>query len=324
MPPFTRPVALLAAASLTLVACSSVTFDDNTSDVATLRAGPLNTQNTLTLATSSGYLAEAVSTAGADLQVTASFPAFAPAAEAMLASQIDMTTGSSTAFITAVHDNPGLVIFAVEVNDNDTQGIVAAPGTGITSVSDLAGRTVAVNEGGTGDYLLRTALTRVGMDVEDVQSVNLAPAEAAAAFATGKVDAWASWDQYLQSALAVDGAAMVTLAADVGATNPTVHVTTQDFLTRHPELVRAAYDALTEQAEAVVADPELLVAAYHADGAPLSVAQAIAANTPPRIAPADSGFFTELQGVADFYAEQGLTTSSTDVSDAVVDIRELP
>ncbi len=324
MPTLAQSATLVVAATLTLVACTSAAIDDTTSNVDVLRAGPLNTQNTLTLATGSGQLEQAISSAGATLEETASFAAFAPAAEAMAAGQIDITTGSSTALVTAAQDNPELVIFAVEANDNDTQGIIAAPGTGITSINDLAGRTVAVNEGGTGDYLLRMALTQMGMSVEDVHVANLAPPEAAIAFAAGKVDAWATWDQYLASGLSVDGAELVTLAADVGATNRTVHVTTRDFLNRHPELIRAAYDALAEQAEAVIADPEVLAAAYRANGAPASVAQTIAAKTPPKIEPADDDFTQELQAVADFYAAQGLTTTATDVSKAVVDVRELP
>ncbi|WP_156253382.1 NrtA/SsuA/CpmA family ABC transporter substrate-binding protein [Pseudactinotalea terrae] len=321
MPALLRPAALLATAVLTLVACAT---PDDATGVAELRAGPLNTQNTLTLATASGHLEEAVTEGGGTLHIAASFPAFAPAAEAMAADQIDMTTGSSTSLISALQGNPDLVVFAVEVNDNDTQGIVAAPATGITSVGDLSGRTVAINEGGTGDYLLRTALARAGMDIEDVEPVHLAPPEAATAFAGGQVDAWATWDQYLVAAQDIDGATLVAMAADVGATNPTVHVVTRDFLTNHPELVRAAYDALTEQAESVIAHPELLAEAYREDGAAPEVAQAIAAKTPPRIVPADEDFTEQLQDVAEFYAEQGLITSTTDVSEAVVDVRELP
>lgn len=318
-----RPLALLAAALAVLAACSEPTPAPGNS-AAELRVGPLTTQNTLTLATRGGALANEVARSGGSLQLPATFPAFAPAAQAMAAGQIDVTTGSATALIPALQGNPDLVVFAVEANDNDTQGIVAGARTGIASVSDLAGHTVAVNEGGTGDYLLRVALAQAGMDIDDVEPVYLSPPDAATAFAGGQVDAWATWDQYLVSAERLPGATLVALARDIGATNPTVHVVSRSLVTAHPDLVRALYRALEAQAEAVVASPTELEAAYRDAGAAPEVAAAIAAKRPPRIVPADDAFAEELAAVAQFYRAHGMTTTTTDVSQAVVDVRDLP
>lgn len=323
-----RALALLACAAL-LVACAPA--DDaarsdgrDDGDVGSIRVGPLSTQNTLTLALHDGVLAAAVADAGGEVAVTSPFPAFAPAAEAVLAGRVDMTTGSSTALVPALHGGADVVVFAVEHDDGDTQGIVAAPGTGIRTVRDLAGRSVAVNVGGTGDYLLRTALAREGMTIDDVDPVPLGPADAATAFTTGQVDAWATWDQYLALATRTDGSTVLAVAADIGATNRTVHVVSRDVLTDHPGLVRAAFEALREQAAAVAASPDLLRDAYLADGATDAVAEHVAAWTPPTIVPADDAFRAELQGVADVYAQWGLTASVVDVTDAVVDVRTLP
>lgn len=295
-----------------------------------LRVGPLNTQNTLSMAVRGDALLEpvheavrTVGAAGARIDEVASFPAFAPAAEAMAAGQVDMTSGSVTSLVAALEGNPDLVVFAVEVSDGDTQGIVAAPGTGVESIEDLAGRSVAFNEGGTGDYLLRLALEGAGMTVDDVLPVPLSPPEAAAAFATGRVDAWATWDQYLASAELTDGARLVATAADIGATNPTVHVVSREFLREHPEVVAAVYEALVEQADAVVADPGLLEQAYRDAGADDDVAAAVVAKRPPTIAWADEAFADDVAAVARFYAAQGLTPEVVDTGDATVDVRVL-
>lgn len=328
VPALVRACALggLLASMSVLAACSPPGTDASghgDPDVP-LRVGPLNTQNTLTLAAASTRLEDTVRETGGAVSLGSPFPAFAPAAEAMAADRIDMTTGSSTSLVAALQGDPDLVVFAVEDNDNDTQGIVAAPGTGIDSVRDLAGRSVAINEGGTGEYLLRQALTQEGMSIDEVEPVHLPPAEAATAFAGGQIDAWATWDQYLVSAQNADGATLVTVAADIEATNPTVHVVARDFLDARPDLVRAAYRALEEQAEAVVAEPQLLARAYIEAGADPEIARQVAAKTPPSIGPADEQFRAELQHVADFYRQQGLTSSVTDVGDAVVDVAELP
>lgn len=335
----TRRAAVVGLVALVLAATTACTTDgtpapnpttEAPAGLVVLRVGPLNTQNTLSLAVRGGALLdpvhEAVLTegaAGARVDEVASFPAFAPAAEAMAAGQVDMTSGSVTSLVAALGGNPDLVVFAVEVSDGDTQGIVAAPGTEIETVADLAGRSVATNEGGTGEYLLRLALDQAGMTIGDVVPVPLSPPEAAAAFATGRVDAWATWDQYLAAAELTPGAHLVATGAQIGATNSTVHVVNRAFLTEHPEVVGAVYRALVDQANAVVADPSLLERAYRNAGADDAVAAAVVAKAPPVIAPADESFADDVAAVARFYAAQGMTPDVVDTTGATVDVRDL-
>lgn len=308
-------VAVLLAVLTALSACSP--------PAATVDVGPLNTQNLLSLALADDRLVEEVEAAGGEVETHPPFPAFAPAAEAMSAGWVDVTSGSSTAVVAALAGQADPVIFAVEVDDGTTQGIVAAPGTGIEDVSDLAGQRVAVNAGGTGEYLLRLALEQAGMTIEDVEAVNLAPPDAASAFAGGNIDAWATWDQYLEAAALTNGAEVVVHARDIGAQNRTVHVVSRELAEQEPDLVAALYEALRQQADAVAQDPGILARAYQDAGAEPVVAEAVAQREPPRIKPADQAFAEELAGVAAFYAEQGMTDVEVDVSGATVDVGEL-
>ena len=312
-----------------LAACSGGTTPaggpaaGTTAAAGQLRVGPLSTQNTLTLTRTSGLLADHLEEVGGSVTFSAPFPAFSPAAEALAAGQVDVSSGSSTALVTALQGDPDLVVFAVEENDGDTQGIVTSADSGITTIAGLAGRSVAVNQGGTGDYLLRTALATQGLTIEDVEPVYLGPADAATAFSSGRVDAWATWDQFLVTAQQQTGTTTVALARDVGATNRTVHVVRRAYLRADPAGVAAAYAALVEQAARVRSDPSILVDAYTAAGASPAAADALGALTPPTVVPADAAFLTEFQGVADFYAAQGMTPARTDVTTAVVDATTL-
>lgn len=287
---------------------------------AQVRFGALNTRNTLTMSLDSGLLQAAVQKAGGSATLSPPFPAFAPAAEAMAAGQVDVSTGSTTALVGALQGNTDLAAFAVEVADDDTHGIVATAASGITEVTGLSGHRVAVNKGGTGDYLLRKAIEKHGLT--DVEPVYLSPPDAASAFASGAVDAWATWDQYLASAQ-LSGGTVVALARDLGARNHTVHIATRTFAQSHPELLRACYDALSEQARRVVADPGLLEQAYRDAGAPPKVAAGVVKKKPPTIRPADDAFVEELNAAADFYYEQGLTPTRSEVSKAAIDVRTL-
>ena len=118
--PSRRTAVAAAALALSVSALLGCTTAAQPAEVPVLRLGPLSTQNSLTMAASSGRLADAVEAAGGRLEVTAGFPAFAPAAEALAAGQVDLTTGSSTAIVPALAAGRDLVVVAVEHNDDDT------------------------------------------------------------------------------------------------------------------------------------------------------------------------------------------------------------
>ncbi|WP_373412878.1 ABC transporter substrate-binding protein, partial [Streptomyces sp. NRRL B-24572] len=55
------------------------------------------------------------------------------------------------------------------------EGILVREGSEITSVRDLVGRKVAVNKGGTVEYLLLKALAKAGIPADKVERVYLRP-----------------------------------------------------------------------------------------------------------------------------------------------------
>lgn len=63
----------------------------------------------------------------------------------------------------------------------------------IKTMQDLKGKTVAVPEGTSGDMLLRLALQKAGMRLEDIKRVSMDPATIVTAFASGQVDAAGIW-----------------------------------------------------------------------------------------------------------------------------------
>jgi sulfonate transport system substrate-binding protein len=67
--------------------------------------------------------------------------------------------------------------------------------------AQLKGRSVAVAQGSSAHYNLVATLRRAGLDLKDVKVKYLQPADALAAFTSGKVDAWAVWDPYTSQVL---------------------------------------------------------------------------------------------------------------------------
>jgi len=77
------------------------------------------------------------------------------------------------------------------------QAILVKADVPYRSVADLRGRKVAGNRGGWGQYLVRSALKQAGVAPGDIELVLLPPPDAALAFRSGAVDAWAVWDLYV-------------------------------------------------------------------------------------------------------------------------------
>jgi len=166
-------------------------------DDQVVRIGWLRGPNDITLAKSRGTLEKALAEKGIKVEWAGPFPAAAPAFEALNAGSIDITAGSSTSAIAALAAKVPLVIFAYQKMAAGSEGIVAKQASGITSIKDLAGKKVAVNRGGTGEYLLMRGLETNDIDPKSVQRVYLSPSDSGPSFLQGSVDAWATWDPFL-------------------------------------------------------------------------------------------------------------------------------
>lgn len=116
------------------------------------------------------------------------FPSGPPAIEAMVGGSVDAITVGSV---------PPLAAMARKVADfreisicGDASGlftIVGAPG--LSSLSDLEGKRIAVTSGSNFDFFLGVALEQAGLADMDLKRINMEPIDAQAALIAGAVDA---------------------------------------------------------------------------------------------------------------------------------------
>ena len=135
------------------------------------------------------------------------------------------------------------------------QGVVARPGSGITSLKDLPGHTLgSPGIGATMDILARELLIRAGLDPNSVKQVEMPLPQMADALRTGSVDAVVSVDPSYTRCLELGGKPIAGWDSLIPpGTFLSLYATTRDWAKAHPEAV-AEFRASLAEAYAFIGD----------------------------------------------------------------------
>ncbi len=91
----------------------------------------------------------------------------------------------------------GVPLKAILVNDNSAGNDALMVVPAIRALSELKGRTIALEQYSVSHFVLYTALAQNHMAPQDVRVVNLSAGDAAAAFVSGRVDAAVVWNPWI-------------------------------------------------------------------------------------------------------------------------------
>lgn len=323
----TATAALLAATAL--AACGGDGGGDATASTApsgaaategvTVRVGVLQGVTLAAVAKHVGSIDRELEKLGARAAYEGPFPAMVPAVEALNAGDVDVTYGSISAAIGALAGNSDFKLFAIEPPQPENEGIIAARGSGIETAADLKGRKIAVNRAGTGEYLALLALDRAGLDRDDVEFVYLPPADAASAFGSGQVDAWATWSSFTGLAQDELGGRLVISGGELGSLNDTPYVVASRFADRYPALVEAVYRGLQEAADWIRENPDEAARLYADAGLPPAVARAQVAAS-ERLEPITPEVRERFERVAAYVAGRGVVPSEVDFDARTIEV----
>ncbi len=198
-----------------------------------------------------GELAKSLAQDNIRVEWVGPFPNHAPTIQAVVGGSADFSFGGSTTpALAAILAGSPLVFSLFAVVEPRTTAIIAKDSSGINSVADLAGKSVAVNRSGLGEFLLVAALEKNHVDRKTVRFVYLNPPEAAPAFGSGQVDAWAMWSpgvdiarsQYQAHDLFLEGRDL-DFQIDFNS-----WLVREDFAVRNRDLVAAVNAAYTAEA----------------------------------------------------------------------------
>ena len=247
-----------------------------------------------------------------------------PAIEALNAGSIDITIGSITAAISAlVGGSSEFTILRSSLAIKIIKALWPSRKPALRALPTSAVK-IAVNRGGTGEYLLYKALEKGGLDASEVEIVYLPPTEAGPAFESGQVDAWATWGSFTAVALVDFGAELVISAGDIDSDNDTVYIVRNGFLKEHPELVHEVFEGLNEESALLSDDVDHTVQLIQdIQGVSEPVARQQLEGSLYPFDPIDDTVRQRWQAVADYMFEKGIIPNEVDVLSNTVDVRTL-
>jgi sulfonate transport system substrate-binding protein len=314
-------VAAAAAACSSQAAASPGTTTSK--NLAPVRIPDPGNEGVLAVGKKDGSLAKALAKAGGQVQWTGSSGPFAPAAEEMDAGELDVAQGSITSAVTSLAESPQFKLFGQIAPDKLGEGVLVRHDSPITTIQGLIGKTVAVNKGGTGEYLLLKALQNANIDPSKVTRVYLNPAETAPVFNSGQVDAWATWSTYSIAQVAA-GARFVARAGEFGSQNYSVWAVRTGFAQQYPKILTALYEYLHSYTLLEIANPSDYVNVFTTSGPEALSAAEVTVNDTfssagTTVNPVDSSVLSAFETVAQFFASEKVTTGVVNVQPHVVD-----
>jgi sulfonate transport system substrate-binding protein len=252
----------------------------------------------------------------------ASFQGAAPLLEALNAGAVDTAPAGDLPVILAAAAGCRLKIAAIGQSAPDAMAVIVPKGSPIRRVADLAGRQVIVStaRGSISHYLLLEALREAGLSPDKVKIGFMLPTEAASAFATGQIEAWATFGVYQLRAEA-QGARILRNAAGIGPSYSVIAIS--EAALADPAKREALRDVLArmQRADSWCAQHLDDYAALYARQTGVDsalVGQLVRRQTPGLRAP-DASFIASVQRAADrFYRDYAILPRRVDVAGLVV------
>jgi len=173
---------------------SAVPFGAKAEGATTLRIG-WQKGGVFALAKGTGALEKRLAPRGISVSWN-EFTSGPPLLEALGAAAIDFGSTGDIPPLFAQAAGGDLLYVASAAGSLDGSAILVKKDSPIQSLADLKGKKVAYKRGSSAHNFTLKALGSVGLTLNDIETVDLGPPDAAPAFANNQIDAWTIWDPY--------------------------------------------------------------------------------------------------------------------------------
>ncbi len=191
--------------------------------------------------------------------------------------------------------------------------LLVPPGSTLNTLHDLKGKRLAYARGSSAHNLAVVAVEKAGLTWDDIVPVPLAPADAAAAFEHGSIDAWSIWDPYFALFEARPGVRVLASTPDIIAQN-SFYIASRAFVTANPVVTAKTVEAMTTVAAWSKAHRTEVAALLSAGtGVPQEIELRAMQRNPLEILPMNDSFADSQQQEADRFHRLGLIPTAINV-----------
>jgi len=172
---------------------------------------------------------------------------------------LDMVTVAQTPVMFNSFDRNDYVIIATMVYSNNDVKILARQDRGIKNPSDLRGKTVGITKGSTGHFFLGLFLIHSGLQLSEIETIDIEASELPQALADGRVDAISTWEPHIWNAKKLLGENAVRLQPRGGAKifrEDFYFVPNRNFMENNPETLKRFLKAIEKGEEFIQKNKE--------------------------------------------------------------------
>jgi len=238
-----------------------------------------------------------------------------PILEAMRVGAVDIGLVGDTPPIFAQAANSDLLYIATV--PSGLSAILLPAGSAIQTMADLKGKRIAFARGSSAHNLTVAAIEKAGLKFEDVQPVGLAPADAAAAFERGAIDAWTIWDPYYALYETHPGVRVLAVSTDILPQNSFL-IGSRAFVEANPAITTKTIAELSRISSWAEANPAE-VAKLVSDGTSMPYDPTLRAikRSPFKVLPVSADDVRSQQEEADRFLRLGVIPIRINVADWV-------
>jgi sulfonate transport system substrate-binding protein len=242
------------------------------------------------------------------------FAAAAPLLEALNAGAIDVGGAGDAPF--AFARAAGVPVRAVSAtrSSGKSTALVVAAGSTAKSFADLKGKRIGTGKGSVGHFLTVAAREQAGLQPGDISIVFLSPPDAKAALASGAIDAWATWSQYVYLAVIQDHARILLDGRGL-MSGLSYELARDDAIAGKPDQIRAFLGRLEQALHWGLAHTDAYAEIWARETrVPLDVAQATLRARGFAPAPINAAMIADQQRTVDLYIRERLLPGPQDAA----------
>lgn len=230
-------VMIMAVSSIALTGCGGGSVNEEGATEVKIALQPSAAFIPLFIARENGWIEEALKEKGV-MVVWNDFESGPPMNESLAAGSSDIGTLGDVPTVAGLAAGQDNVIFAAACEAPDSYQMLARKDSGINGPADLKGKKVGTVVGSTGHVLTEKLLKTVGMDLSDVEIINISMGDAQTVIENKEVDAVAGWEPNNTRLLATEAVKSIGKGSDCGLMGANTLVARRTFAEGNPEIIQ--------------------------------------------------------------------------------------